>query len=284
MDTQPGALLDASVGPDPSTPARPSIRRAVVYVVALLIVLLVVGGLVQVVTSLAGVGQPPQWLVVTLVNTVAFGAVLAVGQRLERVPFSDVAPLRPVGPGLLLALVPLGLGLSVLLSEVDNLFRVVLPMPGVLAEVFSKLIEESPLGGLVALAIVAPATEELFFRGFLLRGFLGRHRTRTALIASAALFAFGHGNPWQFTSALVLGLVLGWLYWRTRSIVPCLVGHSFYNGLVVPATVLLPPIPGYTADPFGPDRFQPLWFDAFGVVMVVLGVFLLYRATRRPAP
>ena len=40
------------------------------------------------------------------------------------------------------------------------------------------------------------------------------------------LFAIAHGNPWQGSLALPLGVLLGWLYLRTRSLLPCIVGGS----------------------------------------------------------
>jgi membrane protease YdiL (CAAX protease family) len=242
---------------------------------ALLLILLLLAGQ-GVVAGLLGTatgGRPlPVWLQAAVANMVAFAVVLWVSVRIAGIPASEVAPLRRVPGALLLAIVPLAAGLGILLSEVDNLFRSVVPAPRELLEQFIALGRESPIGGLIALVVVAPLTEELFFRGLVLRAFLRRYSVRVAIVLSALLFAIGHANPWQFASAGAGGLLLGWLYWRTGSLIPCFVAHAAFNGLSVVATHLLPPIPGFTGgDPFGPVEFQPLWLDGLGLLLVVVG-------------
>src|SRR5687767_6494013 len=192
-------------------------------------------------------------------------------------PIGAVAPMHPVPAALLLAVVPLAAGLGILLSEVDNLFRSVVPAPRELLEQFIELGRQSPIGALIALVFVAPLTEELFFRGLALRAFLRRYSVGTAIVLSALLFALGHANPWQFASAAVGGLLLGWLYWRTGSLVPCFLAHASFNGLSVVATHLLPAIPGFTGDPFGPVEYQPLWLDGLGLLLVVVGWLAVSR-------
>jgi membrane protease YdiL (CAAX protease family) len=180
--------------------------------------------------------------------------------------------------------VPLAAGLGILLSEVDNLFRSFMPAPRELLEQFIALGKESPIGGLVALVVVAPLTEEVFFRGLVLRAFLRRYSVGVAIVLSALLFAIGHANPWQFASAAVGGLLLGWLYWRTGSLVPCFLAHAAFNGLSVVATHLLPPISGFSGgDPFGPVEFQPPWLNGLGLLLVVVGAAAVMRfAPREP--
>ena len=87
----------------------------------------------------------------------------------------------------------------------------------------------TPLG-LVALVIAAPVTEELVFRGAILRsllGWTGRHWV--AIAVSAVLFAAVHFNPAQMPHALLVGLLLGWMYYRTGSVVPGVAFHWANN-------------------------------------------------------
>jgi membrane protease YdiL (CAAX protease family) len=46
------------------------------------------------------------------------------------------------------------------------------------------------------------------------------------------LFALAHLNVYQFCTALFLGVVLGWLYERTRSLWPSIFLHTVFNGTV----------------------------------------------------
>lgn len=93
--------------------------------------------------------------------------------------------------------------------------------------------------GLIAAALFfvfllfGPIVEEILFRGIVLEGLANVTNGVFAVVISAVIFAGVHlaGGAAQVTGALILGLVLGWLYLRTRSIVPSSVAHIIYNTL-----------------------------------------------------
>ena len=60
------------------------------------------------------------------------------------------------------------------------------------------------------MGLAAPIVEEILFRGVLLRG-LERHGKRFAIVGSAILFGFFHGNLVQSPYAFAVGLVLGYV-------------------------------------------------------------------------
>lgn len=51
----------------------------------------------------------------------------------------------------------------------------------------------------------------------------------TAIIVSAFIFGVVHFNPWQFAGALLLGLVLGLVYYKTKSLLMPILLHAFNN-------------------------------------------------------
>ena len=61
-------------------------------------------------------------------------------------------------------------------------------------------------------SVVAPVLEEMLFRGVILRGFLRQYSRTFAILWSATLFGIAHLNLYQMATALVLGIVSGWLY------------------------------------------------------------------------
>jgi uncharacterized protein len=132
------------------------------------------------------------------------------------------------------------------------------------------------------LVVVAPVTEELFFRGFVMTGFLKRYRPWTAIVLSSLLFSVFHLIPYQYFGAFVLGLVMAWLRWRTGSLWPCLLLHAAANGTVFVVGGLIDiQIPGFN-DSSTPS-FQPLWFDLTGVAMAAVGLTALaHVVSRRP--
>jgi membrane protease YdiL (CAAX protease family) len=79
--------------------------------------------------------------------------------------------------------------------------------------------------------------EEMLFRGVILRAFLRRYPAGIAIVHSSAIFGLAHLNLYQFLVGLMLGLLLGWLYERTRSLWPCIALHGAYNS----AVTFLPP-------------------------------------------
>jgi hypothetical protein len=86
-------------------------------------------------------------------------------------------------------------------------------------------------GGYFVICILAPVCEELVFRGAVLRSLLAwRPRLRWPMIGvSALLFAAIHVNPAQMPHAFIIGLLLGWLYERTRSVAPGIAFHWANN-------------------------------------------------------
>ena len=86
-------------------------------------------------------------------------------------------------------------------------------------------------GGYFVIALLAPVIEEMVFRGCVLSDLLRwRPERRWLMISlSALLFALSHLNPAQMPHAFVIGLLLGWIYSRTGSIVPGVVYHWANN-------------------------------------------------------
>lgn len=86
-------------------------------------------------------------------------------------------------------------------------------------------------GGYFTIALLMPLIEEMVFRGAILRSLLQWKPAKPwAMIAiSALLFALIHMNPAQMPHAFVIGLLLGWMFYRTNSIVPTVAFHWTNN-------------------------------------------------------
>ena len=85
---------------------------------------------------------------------------------------------------------------------------------------------------LFAAIIVAPAGEEILFRGFLFRGFVRPERPAwPGIIATAVLFAAPHVQyDWVgVLQILIVGLFLAWMRLRSGSIVLTFLLHALFN-------------------------------------------------------
>jgi membrane protease YdiL (CAAX protease family) len=132
----------------------------------------------------------------------------------------------------------------------------------------------------LTVVIVAPLTEEMLFRGVILRGFLQKFSAFKAILVSSLLFAFIHLNPWQFFSALGLGLACGWWYMRARSLIPVVLCHALANLIVFGHRDLPFEVRGFNVGGLtDPVEFHPLWFNGLGILLVVGGLWLFHRVT-----
>ena len=88
------------------------------------------------------------------------------------------------------------------------------------------------IAGLLCGCIFCPVLEEIGFRGILLGGLLkSQCRPWIAILVTALIFALLHGVGVHFNVSLVFGIILGWLYWRTGSIILCMIIHVVNNSL-----------------------------------------------------
>jgi len=138
-------------------------------------------------------------------------------------------------------------------------------------------------GSYLAIAILAPLAEEVVFRGAILRALLASmgHKHWLAIALSAALFAAVHLNPAQMPHAFAVGLLLGWMYYRTRSIIPSTVLHianntgAYLSYHLYPNAETLPQI-------FGSEQ-AALKAAFFSLLIFIPAVWQLHRLMKKPA-
>ncbi len=180
--------------------------------------------------------------------------------------------------GILLMLVTLSL--AWILDPVTEFF----PMPDSFKQMFDN-ISSSPVDTIVSVAIMAPLFEEFVLRGTIERGLLARKgdsrkNAAVAILWSAFLFGVIHLNLWQAIPAFVIGCLLGWVYYRTRSIWPTIFMHFVNN---FSSIALFWAIPAMDADATSRENFKALtgsdmyyWIIVGGgVVITIVGIWLL---------
>ncbi len=105
-----------------------------------------------------------------------------------------------------------------------------LTMPEGTEEMFKSIMKVS--WGYVALGLMVPIAEEIVFRGAIqrvLQNALGERKRWIAIVVSALIFGIIHFNLAQGLHAFLVGLLLGWLYSKTGSILPGFVFHWANN-------------------------------------------------------
>ena len=103
------------------------------------------------------------------------------------------------------------------------------PMPQWLEETMKQLLDAPLWITLISVSVFAPLFEEWLCRGVVLRGLLAKNSPMTAITVSAAFFAIIHLNPWQAIPAFILGLLFGYVYYKTGSLKLTMLMHCANN-------------------------------------------------------
>lgn len=102
-------------------------------------------------------------------------------------------------------------------------------MPEFLEKALEQLTEGPLWVTLLSVSIFAPLFEEWLCRGLVLRGLLQKLNPFSAIAVSAAFFAVLHMNPWQAIPAFLLGLLFGYVYYKTGSLKLTMLMHCVNN-------------------------------------------------------
>jgi membrane protease YdiL (CAAX protease family) len=131
--------------------------------------------------------------------------------------------------------VALGLASFLLANEIDRLFAIVLPLPEEYKErMYAALIAQNWLDWILAIlaVVILPSIfEEMVLRGFVQNTFEQYHKVLPAIAITAAIFAAMHGLLSQIVQIFLLGVFLGWLAWKSESIIPAAIVHAINNFL-----------------------------------------------------
>lgn len=155
----------------------------------------------------------------------------------KKFSFRETFRWRKVGGHLLFVSGIIGLGLGVVINEMDCLIQKFFPMPDELFQGMREVMMFHSLGEFLimifAVVFVAAFAEEMLFRGFF-QGALEREMdVPRAVFVTSFVFAIVHFNPWWFVEIFLLGALLGVLVLRSGSIFPAVVVHAVNNAMAV---------------------------------------------------
>lgn len=92
--------------------------------------------------------------------------------------------------------------------------------------------------GCISIAVLGPILEEVLFRGAIQGYLMRKYNPTVGIVVAALVFGLIHMNPIQIFYAFCLGLVFGWMYYRTRSLMPVIIGHVLNNSLAAVTMIM----------------------------------------------
>lgn len=174
-----------------------------------------------------------------IINSMAIGLFLSAAAMLL---FIHAIKLFRIRKSLFTSIAPKPLLWSTLLvfSSIFalNTFVQWFPLENILENEFDGLSRN--IIGAFTIAVLAPVLEEVMFRGAI-QGYMMR-RVRSpwlAIIVASLVFGIFHMNPVQIVYASLLGIILGWIYYRTGSLMSVIVGHVLNNTIATITELLI---------------------------------------------
>ncbi|HEX2608380.1 MAG TPA: CPBP family intramembrane glutamic endopeptidase [Flavisolibacter sp.] len=131
---------------------------------------------------------------------------------------------------------------------------------------------------LIFISLFAGIGEELFFRGVLQRLFIRATRSPwVGIVIAAALFSAFHFQFFGFIPRLLLGILLGVIYWYSGSLWPSIIAHFAYDALIIVLAYFNPSmLENPDATLMKPGQMLPM-----ALISTVLTALLVWHMMRR---
>ncbi|XP_023532080.1 uncharacterized protein LOC111794354 [Cucurbita pepo subsp. pepo] len=122
------------------------------------------------------------------------------------------------------------------LSQVNlNLLPILPSAPVTVSSVEQSIVARDPVAMAlyaVVVSVCAPIWEEIVFRGFLLPSLTKYMPVWCSILVSSVAFALAHFNMQKMLPLILLGMVMGTVFARTRNLLPSMLLHSLWNAFV----------------------------------------------------
>ncbi len=185
-----------------------------------------IGGLIGVIINKGAHADREFAMFVSYATAFVLTIIFAIWQRMRRGYTKPMLrfSLKKANPALILWGLALVIITSVVIEPLLNLF----PM-----EYLEGLNDAIGTGGWAILTtiIAAPILEEVLFRGLVQQSLTEKLGGWRGVLAAAAIFGIIHIIPQQVINAFFIGLILGYIYIKTQSLLPVILIHAINNAI-----------------------------------------------------
>ncbi len=195
-----------------------------------------------------------------------FLIVPMVYARWRNYPIRILFRLNPVPLSVILVSVIIGLSLSVLSDELERIIALFVTIPDWMYEMLNPLRAEGTTDWILVLlgsVVIAAVAEEGLFRGFVQVTLEAKGDVTRAVLLTALTWTLVHQNPYWAVELFLMGVFLGFMAWRSNSILPGIMAHGV-NNLI--AMLMLN---------FSPEAGAEAWYEWNGHVSPALLIIAL---------
>lgn len=223
-----------------------------------------------------------------LVQAASVGTIfiLAFPYKSKSEGFLDAVNVRPLAGGIAGLCFAAGLMLQLPFAELGNLAQEIWPPSFDELAWRHRLVHPTSwwagFTALLGLVIVAPVTEELLFRGWLMRDLAARYGPRAGLLFSSFLFGLVHLEPTAIVYASVAGLVLGAVALKTQSTLGSIAMHAGVNALPLLVPTTLVRIEGFNTLAQHVEHISP-WLVLVSLMGAAAALGVVWRSTPEPS-
>jgi membrane protease YdiL (CAAX protease family) len=209
----------------------------------------------------------PGWgLILTEVLLILVPAIISL--RIGKYPLKQTLQLRWPSPWLAILSLLVGVALRPVAIWVANMTYELLPFssPGAKDGDYTSLQTALLLVGLI---ILAPICEEVLFRGYIQSAFSQRG-ARFGILITGLLFVVFHQSLISIPALLPLAFITGYITWRSNSLIPAILLHMGYNGLLSVVLVAYPVLG---------NAFASMPIVGVSLVITLVALWLIRRIT-----
>ena len=211
------------------------------------------------------------------VSTLMIGLPVIVYLHINGLSYRKRLRINVISKITLYSIILISVGFIIIIDELDRIIYTLFGSPDFLNEFVEQLKITSIYNGILIILttiIVAPLIEELLFRGFLQKLLEEYWEDITkAILVTSAFFALVHLNPYWIVQIYLLGMLLGYLSWRTNSIIPGLILHGLNNGF----SVALNNVENVFSRYYNwHEHVNPLWIF-IAIILIIFGFRMLNK-------
>jgi membrane protease YdiL (CAAX protease family)/ABC-type transport system involved in multi-copper enzyme maturation permease subunit len=236
-------------------------------------------------------------------TVLSFFVIPSIVAWMNRVNFRSAFGLKGSSPLFFIGALILGLSLwPIVMLMVEGTYAIYGMVAGETAasarhEMLVKLSEEqvvrfrqvSPPIIALCFSLIPAFCEEWFFRGMLLRALSREWKAWNAILTTAILFGVFHilSNSAisldRFLPTMLIGILLGYLAWKSNSIWPGVILHALHNGTVAFLGYYQPQLAELSWFPQEAEKIPPTW-GLIACVVATVGLAIVIKTSRRIEP